>query len=362
MHIKKTSIVLILILAVTTVLCGCTNTAQTPENTTAVPAVPKYSIGICEGANGGEFYEQILLGFETAINDNFPENNVTVTTLIADNNNGTITADNNTGMDEVAVDNYSLIYTIGEDALISAHNKTADIPIVSSGVMDYERVLSLTSDKEWDRTTKLNIAGVSSAPDMSDMLSLIIEATKELNSVGLLYCPDELDSIYQNHMLETYLTEAGIPWKEYEIFSPAISDRSIQELIGYACDESSVLYIPAASSLIEKLPAIQSVTMPRGIPTVGGDEHIGEFTLCCLYNDPFNQGYKAGEMAYDILTNGKKPGTITIKSTSYSSEQKLYSGYYADALGLTFPKSFKERGEFLSTYILGSKTSRNSAE
>ena len=127
----------------------------------------------------------------------------------------------------------------------------------------------------------------------------------------------------------------------------------------YACDESSVLFIPAESSLKEKLGLIGTVATERGIPTVGGDEYIGEDTLCCMYQDPFNQGYIAGEMAYDILASNKKPGTMTIASISEESEQKLYVASIAEKLGYTFPKSFRERSEFLSNYVIGSKTKRD---
>ena len=45
----------------------------------------------------------------------------------------------------------------------------------------------------------------------------MIEATNDLQTVGILFSPEDTDSIYQNEIFEAYLDQAGIPWKEYLI-------------------------------------------------------------------------------------------------------------------------------------------------
>ena len=242
MQIKKISITLLMMLCLTLTLSACGNTEPNTNNTTKPAGVPKYSIGVSMSYEN-EFYRQLLQGFNDAISDNFTDNNVTVNTLVADSINST----SDTIADNFIASNTSLIFTIGEGALVSTHNKTGDIPIVASGVMDYQRLLNITSDKEWDKTTMMNITGVSSAPNISDVLSMMIEATPNIESVGILYCPNDLDSAYQNHILEQYLDEAGIKWKEYEFYSADISNFATSEIISYACAESSVLFIPAES-------------------------------------------------------------------------------------------------------------------
>ena len=66
------------------------------------------------------------------------------------------------------------------------------------------------------------MTGISSKPNLEEQLSLLIEATPDLKSVGLLYNPEDTDGIYQNVLLEKYLDQAGIPWKEYAIPSDDI--------------------------------------------------------------------------------------------------------------------------------------------
>jgi hypothetical protein len=57
---------------------------------------------------------------------------------------------------------------------------------------------------------------------------MMIEATKDVHAVGLLYSPDDTDAIAQNETLESYLTEAGIPWKEYELQSTAVAKSALE--------------------------------------------------------------------------------------------------------------------------------------
>lgn len=340
-------------------LCGCqnnkeSNNTNTTNTTNEVPKV-EYTIGVCFDGNN-EYHQQILQGFMAGVSDYFPEGSAVINTTAYDEavNPDMVCAN-------YIQSNSSLIYAIGENSLLSARNQTTTIPIVGSGVMDYKRVLNIPDNpdnKEWDKTTNMNITGVSSTPNMSDVLSMMIEVTPNLTSVGLLYCPEDPDSIYQNHILEKYLDQAGIPWKEYSFYSPEMSTSAARELAQYACLECSVLYIPAESSLREKQDTIRNVALELNIPVVGGDEYIGDRTLCSMYNDPFDQGYNAGKMAYDLLVKDKKPQSMSIIDCSFDAEQKLYVKDIGDKMGYTFPKSFKERNEFLSTYKLGSKTTR----
>ena len=347
-------------------LGACSNNESTKNttNTTSTNNKPAVNIGVCVGDNG-EYYNQILQGFNAGITDYFTENNVVLNVQTADETNTT---------DAICSGfigaNVPLIFTLGENSLMSAHNQTTTIPIVATGVMDYERVLNIPRKQpesntenskespEWDGLTGMNITGISSAPIISDVLSLMIEATPDITSVGILFNPNDPDSIYQNHLLEKYLNQAGIQWREYEFLAPDISSAKAREIATTACQESSALFIPAESSVNQYQDTIKKVALDYSIPTVGGDEYIGDRTLVSMYNDPFDMGYEAAKIAYDILLNNKKPDSIAIMQCNDTAEQKLYDREISEKLDRHFPKSFSERDEFLASYKIGSKTKR----
>lgn len=112
-----------------------------------------------------------------------------------------------------------MIFTAGKSTLVAAKASTDIIPIVATGVIDFKNTLRIASlnGKSWDKTTGINVTGVSSKPSIVDQVSLMIEATEDLQTVGILFSPEDTDAIYQNEIFEAYLDQAGIPWKEYLI-------------------------------------------------------------------------------------------------------------------------------------------------
>ncbi|MDD6194927.1 MAG: ABC transporter substrate binding protein [Lachnospiraceae bacterium] len=381
-----------------------------------------------------DYYNGISQGFRDAMSDLFGENHVTIS-------------------DSIQSDT-QLIFAVGPDSVTSAVDSTQETPIVGAGVMDYQHLLHLTAGvgDKWNKKTGTNLTGISSQPDIAAQLSLIIESTSDLRSVGLLYTPDDSDALYQLAILEKYLNQAGIPWKEYalpieqssesvsddealtdddettgerdegkisqpapsiiqkskyvapsitegsnntvEIFgetnlidgiiapnsahSPMVSefwtedlsaantetlseDATLDEIITYASNECSALFLPTGSYLGDRLEDIVSIATDAGVSTISGDGSLGEKTLTCTYMDPYALGYSAGKKAYRILVNGDNPGELKI-TTPDVKVVKLYNKDIADKLGITFPKSFQEISEFKENYVIGSSTNRIAEE
>ena len=391
-----------------------------PEEDTSI-----YNICVTQDEDN-DYYNNISRGFRDSMSDLFGEDHVIIS-------------------DSVQSDT-QLIFAVGPDSVTSAADSTQETPIVGAGVMDYQHLLHLTAGvgDKWNKKTESNLTGISSQPDIAAQLSLIIESTPNLQSVGLLYTPDDSDALYQLAILEKYLNQAGIPWKEYalpvvhettnvtdsvsendteeseaagasqpspsiiqkskyvapsitegannvvEIFgetnlidgiiapnsahSPMVSsfwtedlsasnteplpeDATLDEIIAYASNECSALFIPTGSYLGERLDDIVSIATDAGVSTVSGDGSLGEKTLTSTFMDSYALGYSAGKKAYRILVNGDDPGQLKI-TTPDVEVVKLYNKDIAHKLGITFPKSFQEVSEFKQNYIIGSSTNR----
>ncbi len=395
-----------------------------------------YEISICQD-EGNDYYNNISLGFLDALNDLFGADHVHLTTKIASNDTTTdaICAD-------YVKDNTQLIFANGPDSVSSAAAATQEIPIVGSGVMDYQHLLHLTAGigNKWNNKTDSNVTGVSSEPDIAAQVSLIIETTPDLKSVGLLYTADDTDALYQLAKMERYLDQAGIPWKEYalsagvstseaattdedaegddtsintttpvitktktvaasfaegsnqdvEIFggsnlidgiispnsahAPLVSqfwtedlsaenteplpeDASLEEIITYASNECSCLYITTGNHLSDQIDDIVAIATETGTRTVSGDGSLGESTLTSTYMDPYALGYAAGKKVYQVLVTGNQPGDIKISAPNVETV-KLYNGELAKKFEMEFPKSFHEIEEFKESYVIGSSTTR----
>lgn len=198
-------------------LCACKGKTEVgPENDTKEESTEdSYSYNISALLSKDNNMDEILLqGFSDALTDYIGDEHFTITTSYATEE---------TPSDVIAADavkaNSDMIFTTGKSTLSAAADATETIPIVATDIIDFKGALRIASlnGKSWDKTTGRNITGVSSKPSIVDQVSLMIEATKDLQTVGILFSPEDTDAIYQNEIFEAYLDQAGIPWKEYLI-------------------------------------------------------------------------------------------------------------------------------------------------
>ncbi len=207
--------------------CGCRSAKnETPEEKSSVSSdedadTKVYHVGVCLSEDT-DYYNFINSGFCDALSDIFPDGNVKyeIQTISPENSGESI-------MQYFLGNNVDLIFANGTAALSAASIATFETPIVAAGVIDYRTTLHIISGS-WNRTTKRNITGISGAPSVSNQLSMLLETKPDLKHIGILYSAEDTDSIYQNELLESYLNEAGIPWKEYKLTSSMVSSSQYE--------------------------------------------------------------------------------------------------------------------------------------
>lgn len=323
--------------------------------------VIEYTVGI---VNGGNDSDSLIQGFSDALTDQFGEwtfvLNRTDTGGDPAKNASAVTNDMKAGCD--------LILAIGDPALSTSATLAKDLPVIGTDVMDFQTVLGIR-DNSWNWKTGTNVTGISSLPEMEEVLSLLIEATPELSTVGLLYSEGDTNAEIQNRLLEAYMDEAGIAWKEYALplsvdpEAAAAAEAAgtplptLESMTALAATECSVLFLPADSALSDQAPAISRIALSLGRPLVAADKEAGQNALVCAYSNPYVQGYYAGELAVRILRDGYNPGDLQVLPAD-TGFHKLYTKSYADILGRTFPKSFTEYSEFFASYDMSSDIDR----
>lgn len=207
-----------------------TSTEEDGEKTT-------YRIGICLSEDE-DYYNFINSGFCDALSDTFPDKNVSyeIQTISPENSGESI-------MQHFLKNNVDLIFANGTAALSAASIATFETPIVAAGVIDYKTTLHIIGGS-WDRKTNQNITGIAGSPSVSNQLSMLLETKPDLKRVGILYSAEDTDSVYQNELLESYLNEAGIAWKEYKLTSTTISDSQYE-----LEEDSAAIILPGEMSI-----------------------------------------------------------------------------------------------------------------
>lgn len=287
-----------------------------------------YKIGICQQLEH-EALDQATQGFKDACEEKFGKDNVTF-----DLQNGQGEQANcATIANNFVADNVDLILANATTALQCAAAATDTIPILGTSVTDYATALDIS---DWTGSTGMNISGTCDLAPIDEQEDMLLEMVPDVKQVGILYCSAEPNSAYQAKLFGDALDEDGITYKEYT----AADSNEIQSVVTSAVAECDVLYIPTDNTMAANTEVINNICLPEKIPVIAGEQGIcsgcGVATLSISYYDI---GYKAGEMAYDILVNGADISTMEIGSAPKVT--KMYNAAICEELGIEVPDGYE---------------------
>lgn len=309
---------------------GNDGTASAPESaagndSAAAPSVGDkvFTVGICQAIEH-DALNAATEGFKEALIDKLGEDHVKFDTQNAQGESTNCT----TIVNNFVSANVDLIMANATGALTAAASATDTIPIVGTSITAYDVAL------DGDGWKGKNITGASDLAPLAEQEAMLKAIFPDAKKVGIMYCSAEPNSVYQAQVFEEALEADGIEYKEFTVVD--VNDINAQTQA--ACGECDVIYIPTDNTLANAAAAIKSIVVPAKIPVVAGEEGIckgcGTVTLSISYHD---MGYTAGEMAYEILANGKKAGDLEI---GYSPVTKKYNKEICDELGVTVPDDY----------------------
>lgn len=225
-----------------------------------------------------------------------------------------------------------LIMANATPALQAAAAATGSIPIVGTSVTDYATALQIS---EWTGKTGTNITGTADLAPLSEQAAMIKELFPEAKKVGILYCSAEPNSAYQAGVIKEELTALGLESEEFTF----ADTNDVAAVTTTACGACDVLYIPTDNTAATCTETINNVAQPAGVPIVAGEAGIcsgcGVATLSISYYD---LGKITGEMAIEILTEGKNPAEMEVRFAP--DVTKMYNPDICSALGITPPEGY----------------------
>lgn len=293
-----------------------------------------YKIGICQQLEH-DALDQATKGFEEACKEKFGEDKVEF-----DKQN----AQGEQAMCSTIVNNFvssdvDLILANATLPLQTAAQATSEIPILGTSITDYASALGI-DPADWTGVTGVNISGTSDLAPIDKQEDMLLELVPDVKQVGILYCSAEVNSEYQAKLFAEELEKDGIAYKEYT----AADSNEIQSVVTNAVGECDALYVPTDNTMANNTEIINNVCLPAKIPVIAGEQGIcagcGVATLSISYYDI---GYKAGEMAYEILAAGADVSAMEIATAPEVT--KMYNSAICEELGLTIPEGYEKIAE-----------------
>ncbi len=328
MKLKKAAAIL-MAAAMTASLAAC-GSSSSGENSSGSSAGPDgtYTIGICQQMEHPAL-DAATEGFQDACKEKFGEDNVE---FDVQNAQGEQTMCS-TIINNFVSSDVDLILANATLPLQTAAQATADIPILGTSVTDFASALGIS---DWTGATGVNISGTCDLAPIEEQEDMLTELLPEAKTVGILYCSAESNSKYQAELFEEELEKDGIEYKEYT----AADSNEIQSVVTNAVSECDAIYIPTDNTMASNTQIINNICLPAKVPVIAGEQGIcsgcGIATLSISYYDI---GYRAGEMAYEILAEGADISTMKVETAPQVT--KMYNPTICEELGITVPDDYE---------------------
>ena len=206
----------------------------------------------------------------------------------------------------------SLIMANATPALVAASNATVDIPVLGTSVTDYE--------SNYESGIPANVSGTSDAVPFDEQAKMMIETLGLAagDTVGVLYCTNESNSLIQYEAVKALFEAEGIIVEAYT-FSET---TELQTVTTNMANNVKAVYIPSDNTVAANDTIVGTICTDLKVPVY--TSYGGAICYASLSISYYDLGVETGKMAAEILLNGKSPADLPIATltptVSYNEE------------------------------------------
>ena len=280
-----------------------------------------FTIGICQLMEHDSL-DQATKGFKDAVEEAMKEAGKTVKFDLQVAGEATLCS---TVINTFTAKGVDLIMANATPALTAAAEATSKIPVLGTSVTDY--------NDTFKNNIPENVTGTSDAVPFDDQAQMMIDTLglKEGDTVGVLYCANESNSLIQYNAVKALFEAKGIVVKAFT-FSDAATE--LQALVNSAANECKAIYIPSDNTVAQNDSVVGTVCQEKNVPVFTSySSTIGYASLAIDY---YELGRRTGEMAAEILLNNKKPTDFKVETLTPST---VYNKELCKNLGVEVPEN-----------------------
>ncbi len=205
-------------------------------------------------------------------------------------------------MQQFSNDKKDLVYAITTPTSQAAKNQITNVPIV---------IASVTDPKGAGLTGIPNITGTSGAAPTKENLELMRKLFPNAKKIAIIYNSSEQNSVSEVKTLKELAAGKG-----FEVLEKSVTNGA--ELISAAnivAKEADIYYAIQDNTVSSYFPTLLEVMNKEKVPVFGTNNvYSDRGALISQGATDYDIGYRAGEIAAEILKNGKKPSEIPIET------------------------------------------------
>ena len=311
--------------------CGSGNDSNTQSDTDSNGE--KLTVGIVQLIDNGAF-EDTREGFIQELNDKgYGEDKVEI---VYKNAQGDATV-LNTICQDMVTDQVDLVATIATPAAQAMVAMESDIPVVFISVSNPVGAGIISDMEHPDK----NATGTSNAIPISEIFELSDELTPGMQTYGLLYCTNEVNSVTTINQAKEYLDAQGLSYVEQIVTNSNEVQQAAQSLVG----QVDAIFVPNDSVIQAAMPLVAEVARDAKIPVYGSSAVMvdsGAFATVAITDTEI--GAISADMAIQYLEG---TAIADIPALVVPANAIVVNAQTAETLGLTFSDEQKEKLTFV---------------
>jgi putative ABC transport system substrate-binding protein len=232
-----------------------------------------------------------------------------------------------------------LILAIATPSAAAMVNAVSDRPILYAGVTD---PVAAQLVKDWN-ASGTNVAGTSDLNPEGYPLALIQEAMgkDKVTKVGFPYTLTEKNSVVQLDLLKEEAKGSAV-----EIVPAGVANSAelMQGLESLKAAGVSAIHVGTDNTVVNAMSTVVEFCQQNKIPLFSSDvDSVQKGTVAARGIDYYKLGQHTGDMAVDILVNGKAVGEIP--QLQVTETEIIYNLDAAEKLGVKLPDSIISQGK-----------------
>ncbi|RCW61960.1 ABC transporter substrate-binding protein [Halanaerobium sp. ST460_2HS_T2] len=228
-----------------------------------------------------------------------------------------------------------LVLAIATPSAQTAANVISETPVLITAVTDPVEAGVVNSME----APGGNVTGTTDMNPVAKQLELIKQFLPELNTLGILYNPGEVNSVVQVDLAKEKAKEMGVSVEEGTVSNSSEVSLAVSSLVGSV----DAIYVPTDNIIVSAMPTVLQTAYNNQIPVFASENNsVEQGAIATLGIDYYQLGRQTGSMAARIL-NGAAPAEMAVES---SEELKLYINQKsASEIGLEIPADLLESAD-----------------
>ncbi|MDQ0088694.1 putative ABC transport system substrate-binding protein [Paenibacillus anaericanus] len=214
---------------------------------------------------------------------------------------------NNTIAQKIAGEKYDLVLAIATPTAQAIVQNVKDSPILFAAVTDpVDAKLIDNLDKPGG-----NISGASDTnPEaISKLMDFLAENVKDVKNVGIVLNQGEPNAVIMADYAEKALEKHGIKLVKASVTNTSEVKQAAESLVGRV----DAIYITLDNTVVEAVSTIIQVANENDLPFFSSDrDSVEKGAFATVGFKYYDHGYQVGQMAVEVLKNGKKVGDMKV--------------------------------------------------